>query len=70
MVTHCPHAVTTALQQVAAQQQQQQQQAGEGYIACDWCGLPGLTAAEYWQHQPLYHIDHQNKEGMCQICGG
>ncbi|KAF6254460.1 NUDIX hydrolase domain-like protein [Scenedesmus sp. NREL 46B-D3] len=36
---------------------------------CDWCGLPGLSPAEYWFHQQLYHIHHANKSGTCQVCG-
>lgn len=40
-----------------------------GAIACDWCGLPGLTAAGYWAHQPLGHIWHANRQGTCAVCG-
>lgn len=105
MVTHCRHALLTALQQVEHQQLELQlpvhQDAGENQQAalaqttghgsnraasigvpneqhpqqevvcctCDWCGLPGLSAAEYWQHQQLYHINHPNRSGNCQICG-
>jgi len=82
MVTCCWMALQTALQQVAAQQQGQCTLAPPSTAAhscctseddsrshsCDWCGLPGLSAAEYWQHQPLYHINHHNLEGICQIC--
>jgi hypothetical protein len=60
-------------------QQQQQQPVGTSSDAgaaaaaadceCDWCGLPGLSPAEYWMHQQLYHINHENKPGTCQICG-
>jgi 5-methylcytosine-specific restriction endonuclease McrA len=38
-------------------------------LACDWCGLPGLSAEAYWRHQPLYHIDAANLAGACQLCG-
>lgn len=27
-----------------------------GGFACAWCGLQGLSARGYWEHQPLYHI--------------
>jgi hypothetical protein len=55
---------------VQQQQQELPQYDGQGSsISCHWCGLPGLSAAEYWGHQPLYHIDHDNKAGVCQLCG-
>jgi hypothetical protein len=79
MVTHCAHAVAEALQNVSQQQQQQQQQQADQRAAaaavaghsctCDWCGLSGLSAAEYWMHQQLYHSNHANKPGTCQVCG-
>jgi membrane protease subunit (stomatin/prohibitin family) len=78
MVTHCRHALATALHKVSQQQQlQQQQQQIDQHAAavaghsctCDWCGLPELSAAEYWMHQQLYHINHDNKPGTCQVCG-
>lgn len=72
MVTHCQHAVATALQQVATQQQELQPQNHNSSgmsCTCDFCGLPGLSVAEYWQHHPLYHIHADNKGGVCQICG-
>lgn len=71
MVTRCSHALLTALQQVAQQQLQLQQPAAHQppSCSCDWCGLPDLSPAEYWQHQQLYHINHPNMAGRCQMCG-
>jgi hypothetical protein len=82
MVTYCRSALQVALQQVAAQQQGRHMPSPAAIAAhsccavqdecssycCDWCGLPGLSAVEYWQHQPLYHINDQNEKGICQIC--
>lgn len=54
----------------SGEQCEQQQKAGLALqcLACDWCGLPGLSSAGYWLHQQLYHINHPNKAGMCQVC--
>lgn len=38
-------------------------------LFANWPVLQGLTPSGYWHHIPLYHIDHPNMQGPCQVGG-